>query len=108
VGHARGTKKTSYLAGVPIKRTPDKWDFSKKCPTYRGFSETCVFFLEMQTFECDFEKKFELQTFDSSDNHTRVPLKRAFLLRGHKKMVLLSGGPTYPWSQLSGIFSLSK
>ena len=60
----------------------------------------------MQTFECDFEKekKIELQTFDSSNNHTRVPLKRAFLLMGHKKMVPLSGGPTYPGSQLSGVF----
>ena len=58
----------------------------------------------MQTFECDFEKekKIELQTFDSSNNHTRVPLKRFFLLRGHKKMVPLSGGPTYPGSYLTG------
>ena len=50
-----------------------------------------IFILEMQTFKCDFEKekKIELQTFDSLNNHTRVPLKRAFLLRGHKK-----NGPT--------------
>ena len=48
--------------------------------------------------------KIELETHDSSNNYTRVPLKRAFLLRGHKKMVPLSGGPTYPGSQLSGVF----
>ena len=56
-----------------------------------------------QTFEFDFFyfKKFELQTFDSSNNYTIVPLKWAFLLRGHKK---ISGGPTYPGSQLSGVF----
>ena len=59
-----------------------------------------------QTLESDFfKKKMELQqTFDSSNNYTRVPFKRAFLLRGHKKMVPLSGGPTYPGSQLSGVF----
>ena len=31
--YARRTKKTSHLTGVPLKRTPDKWDFSLKCPT---------------------------------------------------------------------------
>ena len=39
MGHARGSTKTSHLAGVPLKRTPDKWDFSYNCPTYRGFWE---------------------------------------------------------------------
>ena len=55
----------------------------------------------MQKFECDFgkEKNSELQMFDSSNNHTRVPFKRAFLLRGHKR-----NGPTYPGCQLSGVF----
>ena len=33
---------------------------------------------------------------------------KTFLLRGHKKIVPLSGGPTYPGTQLSGIFSLSE
>ena len=59
-------------------------------------------FLEMQIYECDLKKKIELQTFDSSNNQTRVPLKRASW--GRKKMVPLSGGPTYPGSQLNGGF----
>ena len=46
--------------------------------------------------------KLELQTLDSSNNYTSVPFMRAFLLRGHKKKVQLSGSPTYPGSQLSG------
>ena len=61
-------------------------------------------FLEMQTFECDFEKKIRITNVRFFKQYTRIPLKRAFLLRGHKKMVLLSGGPTYPGSQLSGVF----
>ena len=58
--------ETSQLAGVLLTRTQDKWDFSLKCPTYRGFweetttessysfAEKCVGFLTKYDYVCKY------------------------------------------------------
>ena len=48
-----------------------------------------------------------IQTFFASylgSHCNEVPLKRSFLFNGPKKLVPLSESPTYPESQLSGVF----